>query len=187
MIALSAGHYPASPGACHGDYCEHAEAAAWVSIVANLLRGQVPPVIVPTGRLTEKVTWLNRQAGVKLACEIHFNSDASKRQAGSETLYCPGSARGATAAAIVQAGLGGVFPPSRGAKEGWYRMDKPGHVDYPGDIDGDEKKDYFLEKTNMVALIVEPEFIYNWKTIEDRRHAGCSALAAGLLRAYEGL
>lgn len=175
MIALSAGHNPQSPGACHGDFCEHAEAAAWVSIVANILRGQIPPVIIPTGRLSQKVEWVNRQPGVLLACEIHFNSDESKKQKGSETLYCPGSTFGKIAAEIIQEELGGVFPPSRGAKEGYYRMDKK------------NPPDFFLEKTKMVAIIVEPEFIYNWNTIEDRRHAGCAALATGLGKAYEGL
>jgi N-acetylmuramoyl-L-alanine amidase len=175
-IALSAGHYPASPGACHGDFCEHGEAAAWVSILDNLLRGQMRVEIVPAVRLGQKVEWINARPQIALVCEVHFNSDESKSQSGSETLYCPGSSRGERVAGIVQAELAGVFPPSRGAKEGWYRMVRPPS---PG-----ATPDYLLAKTRPVALIVEPEFIYNWPLIETRRHAGCAVLARGLLAAF---
>jgi len=187
MILLSAGHYPEKQGACHNGWCEHPVAVWWADITANLIRGQMPVDIVPTGRLSQKVRYINEQKDVALMCEIHFNSDVSKRQSGSETLYCPGSRKGKIAAEIVQAELAGVFPPSRGAKEGWYKMDKPGQEDYPGDVEGDEKPDYILAYTKPVALIVEPEFIYNKTLIEQRRTAGCAALAKGLLKAVEAI
>jgi len=187
MILLSAGHYPAARGACYHDVCEHSEAVTWVEVTANLLRGRQQVAIVPTGPLDEKVRWINQQPNVSLICEIHFNSDESRKQHGSETLYCPGSKIGAVLGGIVQAELAGVFPPSRGAKEGWYRMDRPGHKDYPGDVEGDEVPDYILQHTRPYALIVEPEFIYNYHLIEERRHAGCAALADGLHRAAQSL
>ncbi len=184
MILLSAGHYPGAPGACYEGFCEHEEASRWVSIAANLIRGRMRVETVPTGTLPQKVQFINSYPQpVSLACEIHFNSDASKRQRGSETLYCPGSVKGAQAAAVVQRYMADVLQLDRGAKEGWYRMDRPGTLDYPGDTDGDEVPDYFLSKTNAVALIVEPEFIYNRQVIEDNRHAACAALADALVEA----
>lgn len=184
MILISAGHHPNAKGAGYNDYYEYDEAVLWASETANLIRGRVLVDVVPTGPLHKKVEWVNLQKGATLACEIHFNSDESKRQKGSETLYCPGSVNGKMAATLMQGALSGIFPPSRGAKEGWYRMDKPGHIDYPGDVDGDEVEDYFLKKTNPVALIIEPEFIYNLTVIQDRRHPACAAIADALVKAH---
>lgn len=181
MILLSAGHHPLAKGASYNGHTEHDEAILWVSEIANLIRGRMRVDVVPTGPLGGKVKWINAQAGARLVCELHFNSDESKRQHGSETLYCPGSWSGKAVAVAVQQAIGGLFPPSRGANEGWYRMDKHGRVDYPGDVDGDEKLDYFLEATNPTAIIVEPEFIYNWSVIQDRRHPACAALADALV------
>lgn len=191
MIALSAGHYPEKPGACwppdSARWCEHDLAAHWVDQVALILRQQVAVQIVPSGWLGDKVRFINGLKDCKLAAEIHFNSNPSAKARGSETLFYPGSARGRIAAEQVQRFLGVVFPPDRGAKPGWYRMDAPGHVDYAGDVEGDEKVDYFLAKTVPVALIVEPEFIFNIKTLQDLELSGCRALAEGLLAAYEQL
>lgn len=191
MIALSAGHYPEAPGACwppnSARWCEHDLAVHWVAQVALIVRQQAAVQVVPPGWLGDKVRFINALAGCRLAVEIHFNSAASAKARGSETLFCPGSERGRTAAEAVQRFLWKVFPPDRGAKPGWYRMDAPNHVDYVGDVEGDEKVDYFLAKTKPVALIVEPEFIFNVKTLQDLELSGCRALAEGLLAAYEQL
>ena len=64
-------------------------------------------------------------------------------------------------------------------------MDRPGIEDYPGDVEGDEKPDYFLKATKPVALILEPEFIHNRSAIETNRDAACKALAGGILKAVE--
>lgn len=182
MILLSAGHHPGAKGASYNGHNEHDEAIVWVSEISNLIRGRMPVDIVPAWKLfirdpaTKKVIggkipWINQQKHVSIACEIHFNSDESKRQSGSETLYCPGSVVGKAAAEMVQKALGGIFPPSRGAKEGWYQMNKS------------NGPDAFLSETRCVALIVEPEFIYNWQTIQDRRSPACAALADALIEA----
>jgi hypothetical protein len=184
VIVLSVAHSSAARGAVYNGHDEHTESSAWTSIVANYLRHAVPVRTIINGALPQKVETTNSLNDVLLAVEIHFNSDESRRQSGSETLYAPRSILGRLAAEIVQRELAGVFPPSRGAKEGWYRMDKPGHIDYPGDKEGDEAPDYFLARTKCTALIVEPEFIYNWETIDAKRRAGCVALAKGLLAAY---
>lgn len=175
MILLSAGHHPLAKGASYNDHNEHDEAVLWVSEIANLVRGRLPVAIVPTGTLTGKIQWINEQKDVHLICEIHFNSDESKRQAGSETLYCPGSLIGHAVADVVQRALGGIFPPSRGAKEGYYQMDKR------------NGPDALLARTIRPAIIVEPEFIYNFAVIEDRRHPACAALADALVEAVEAM
>lgn len=184
MILLSAGHYPESPGACFFGWCEFEEAEKWVNIIAHFVREQTHVDIVPTGKLPKKVKWINEYPHwkPKLAVEIHFNSSHGQKGDGFETLYCPGSEKGKTAAQIVNDSLVGIFPKNRGIKEGWYRMDRPGVEDYPGDIDGDEKPDYFLKATNPIALILEPEFIHNRALIETNRDAACKALAGSLLK-----
>ena len=185
MILLSAGHEPRAKGASYNGFNEHDEAVLWVRGIHAMVTGnhKHPCKIVPTGGLVEKVKWINAQPDARLAVEIHFNSDESKRQHGSETLYMPGSEKGKWAADLVQEELSGLFPPGRGAKEGWYKMDKPGHVDYRGDVEGDEAVDYFLRATTPVALILEPEFIYNRETLEAKRDAACASLAAVFVHA----
>ena len=192
MILLSAGHYPKEPGACFPDenrtWCEHEEATHWVTIIALYIRQQMGVAVVPSSWLGDKVKWINTYRPVPvLVAEVHFNSDISKKQKGCETLYCPRSKKGQAAAQIVQNAMSSIFPPSRGIKEGWYRQDSPGHVDYPGDVEGDEKVDYFLAKTKPVSLIIEPEFIYNRGVIEGVRDIGCEIIAKGLLDAVAAL
>ena len=187
MILLSAGHYPESPGACFFNFCEHEEADKWINIIAYFLREQTHVDKVPTGKLMAKVKWINDFSleKVTLAIEVHFNSDFQHSQSGFETLYCPSSEKGKQVAKIVNDSLIGIFPKNRGIKEGWYKMDRPGVEDYPGDVEGDEKPDYFLKATNPIALILEPEFIHNRVVIETNRDAACKALAGGFLKAIE--
>ena len=171
MVLISAGHHPGAKGASYNGHNEHDEAVLWAEDVVALIRPSLPVAAVPTGHVSEKIKWINAQAKIHLICEIHFNSDVSKRQTGSETLYCPGSMIGRAVAVVVQAALGGVFPPSRGVKEGWYQ--------------GNKSKGILalLEKTVRPAIIVEPEFIYNWDVLQDRRKAACAELAKSLIEA----
>ena len=193
ILALTPGHYPESPGACFPiddrNWCEHEEAIRWCGLIKKYaeLTG-VEVRIGPGTWLGDKVRWINAlDPQPALACEVHFNSDVSKRQKGSETLYCPRSIKGGLAARIVQTYMASLLQPNRGAKEGWYRMDRPGHVDYPGDVEGDEKVDYYLIKTNCPALIIEPEFIYNRSIIEAVRESACEMIAQGLVAAMEAI
>jgi N-acetylmuramoyl-L-alanine amidase len=192
MLILSPGHYPADPGACFQAgqrlYCEHGEALDWVHRIAHYARQRVMVDIAPGLWLGDKVRWINRHAPrAELAAEIHFNSDPKRAGRGSETLYCPGSEAGALAARIVQGSMAGLFPPDRGAIEGWYRMDRPGHVDYPGDVEGDERVDYFLKATACPALILEPEFIHNRQKLHDQRDTACERIAEALVEALAAL
>ncbi len=188
-IALSAGHNPNSPGACYpprdkGGTCEYSEAVIWVTLLRHLLEEEYLVVEVPTGRLTDKVKNINA-LNVDMAIEIHFNACGGCSASGSETLHFPGSITGKDAAQNIQDELGKVFTPDRGAKAGWFRMDRPGVEDYPGDIDGDERPDYFLRKTNCVALIIEPEFIHNHYKISELRHEGAVAIARGVQKSLD--
>lgn len=198
MILIGAGHYPAEPGAIFPEpvngilqpnaFFEHEVAAAWVPLIADEIKRYVPVGIVPQAWLGDKVRMINSYVGIEpvyLAAELHFNSDPARKGRGCETLYCPGSKKGQRAAETVQRYLGTLITPDRGVKEGWYRMDKPGHIDYPGDVDGDEKPDYYLKATNMTALIIEPEFLHNRVTIEKLKNAACKAIAQALVVAHQ--
>lgn len=182
MILVSAGHHaPGDPGACFESFCEHAEAMSWArALVAYLRDDGIDAAMVPAGPLKKKVEYINSYLPT-LAVEIHFNSakNAEGRHIGRgcETLYHPKSPAGRIAAQAMHDALAPIFPPGRGAKEGWYRMDKPGHVDYVGDVDGDEKIDYFLAATHCPAVIVEPQFIHLKTHIRVHAMEGCRALA----------
>lgn len=197
MILLSAGHYPAAQGARYNGVSEHSLAVPWIEMLARHIEPYAPVEIVPTGPLMildpvtralvgGKIHWINQRTAL-LAVELHFNSDASRRQAGCETLYCPGSVRGREAAQFAHDEYAHLFPPDRGVKEGWLRGDRPGVVDYPGDVDGDEDKAAFLSETDPIALLVEPEFIYNLVTLAERERAALAAIARGLIKAVQFL
>lgn len=187
MIFLSAGHYPNSPGACFFDFCEHAEAFKWVTKISLLIRQQSHVATVPSGFLSEKIKWINefKSEPGDLAVEIHFNSNVDVK--GCETLYCPGSEKSMKAAEIIQAAMEPLFPPGRGIKEGWYRMDRPGHIDYPGDMNGDEKLDAFIKDTKPPAVIIEPDFISQRARIEQNRDSACLVLASAIIKASQAI
>lgn len=183
-ILISAGHHPAAPGVKNGDFVEHPEAVVWRDVLGQILGEEA--VIVPTGYLRDKVAFINRH-DPDLAVEIHFNAYARWEDAdadgvvdegeliqlgrGSETLYYPGSSKGRKTAEAIQQELARVFPPNRGAKEGWYRTDpKFG-------------PDFFLAKTRCPSVIIEPEFVANAEKIRHHRSSGCAAIARGIINA----
>jgi hypothetical protein len=140
---------------------------------------------VEHGRLPDKVRQIN-QADCDLAIEIHFNAAANVNAKGAETLYFPGSNKGLQAAQFIQLPMAEAMETkSRGCKPGWYRMDRPGVVDFYGDEDGDEMPDYFLRATNCTALILEPEFLSQIEYIRLRRSACCFAIAKAIMN-YAG-
>lgn len=159
-IAISAGHYPSSPGACHRGKCEHEEASVWINNLYREMSDEGYDVlVVPTGGLSSKVRAIN-EFEADIAMEIHFNACGDCGASGCETLYYPGSSRGQLLAESIQYPLSAALKNrDRGVKEGWYKMDRPGETDFPGDEDGDEVVDYFLRATKCPAIILEPEFI----------------------------
>lgn len=189
MLLISSGHNIKSPGARIDSFNEHAEAVLWSGLVLDELSYlDIDAEYVPSASLQEKVRFINNRHTL-LAIEIHFNSALNSKGRhigqGSESLYYPGSEKGKILATCIQKYLSPLFLPDRGIKEGWYRSDKPGHIDYAGDIDGDEKPDYFLKYTNCTSVIIEPEFIHHYKTIRDLRSEGSKLIVQGLIEAIE--
>lgn len=147
-IVISAGHYPAAPGAAFGDILEHKEATTWITAIRKRLvdRGAVVCVLRP-GPLSEKIKEANAFRA-DLAMELHFNADAAHKGRGSETLYHPKSRLGKALAEEVQRSMSSLCAPNRGVKEGWYQMNVGGNIDA------------FLARTNCPAIIVEPLFVH---------------------------
>lgn len=183
MIFLSAGHHVGAQGARWNGFTEWMEARQWVHIIHQLIPSG-HSIVVPSGTLPRKVNAINSKAtSDDIAIEIHFNSAVVNGKhvgRGCETLYYPGSVKGQNVAEILQDAMVPIFPPDRGVKEGWYRMDRPGVVDYDGDVDGDEKIDYFLRETACPAVILEPEFIHHATLLMESRHMACISIAGAL-------
>ena len=183
MILVSAGHHAAAQGAQFKGSTEWEEAVLWRDIIVQEI-GEHRAHAIPSGTLPQKVQYINARSPW-MAVEIHFNSaiDAEGKHVGEgfETLYYPGSVKGRIVAAEVQKHLSWALQTrNRGIKEGWYRMDAPGRVDYHGDVDGDETIDYFLRKTRCPAVILEPEFIHRQTFIKRMRGPACEAIADAL-------
>ena len=181
-VGSSVAHTQHKPGATYQDKNEYEESFIWTHMVIEFLKGTgIDTYRVPVGqRLAKKVSAINSQR-CDLAIEIHFNACGGGGASGCETLYYPGSTKGRVAAAVMQGYVyEAMHTRDRGAKEGWYKMDRPGVIDFYGDTDGDEMPDYFLRKTNCTALILEPEFLEQWQGIEDHRGAGCEAISLAI-------
>jgi len=182
MIFISVGHHKREQGAEFEGTTEYYLANIWADKLFNIL-GSEKAVRVPNGVLADKVDFINRHKAA-IAIEIHFNSfkiwkdlnanglidDGELKAAGrgSETLYYPNSHAGEAAAKLIQQAIGNICPPNRGAKEGWYKMNKA------------NGPDYFLAKTECVSLIIEPEFIDNLEEINRSMDAACLAIAKTL-------
>lgn len=200
MIILSAGHYAEKVGASCGQYTEYPYTSIWVNKIQEYILSNegMDSVVVASGTLPYKVSQINQiVANAKLpdphfiAVELHFNSDSSGKAHGNETLYCPGSKKGKLLATTFNNYLMKVACPllgkDRGVKEGWYRMDRPDVVDYKGDVDGDEKPDYFLKETKCPALILEPCFIQDLDKFIKYENEICKGISESLIEAYKVL
>jgi N-acetylmuramoyl-L-alanine amidase len=176
MIFISAGHYPAAPGAKFERFIEHDEAIVWAKAITERLGKH--GTLVPTGVLREKVAFINeRIMNGDFAVEVHFNaavdSSGTNVGRGCESLYYPGSLDGKDLAELCQGILSEFFAPDRGAKEGWYRMDPA------------RGPDFFLAKTKCPAVIIEPEFVHRFDLIHTYREEACKDIADALI-IYEG-
>jgi hypothetical protein len=181
LILVSGGHHEQARGARYKYFTEWPETLRWRDEIVRTIGHRAD--IIPTGTLHDKVRYINERSPA-LAVEIHFNSAIARGKhvgQGCECLYKPDGHRSRHAAQQVQMYLAEIFPPSRGIKEGWYRMDFPGRVDYDGDVDGDEKLDYFLAATDCPAIIIEPEFIHNIDLIYRNMGVGCMTIANALV------
>lgn len=186
VIALSYAHYPEAHGASFNGFSEHYESIAWTMMIKNVLIAHgYKVVIAPVGRLGNKVVWINTHKP-EVAVEVHFNGCVNPNVNGCETLYYPKSKNGKKLANIIQKSLQPEMGNTdRGIKEGWYLMDVPEQVDWVGDVEGDEKVDYFLRKTCCPAVIVEPDFISQIQTITEKRCGGATMIALGIIKYLE--
>ncbi len=171
MLFISAGHYPIAPGAKWERFIEHDEAVLWADALHTAVNDSI---MVPTGPLRDKVSFINhRILPGDIAIEIHFNAARDRHGdpigRGCESLYYPGSDRGELLAWSCQNALAPLFPPSRGAREGWYRMDP------------NRGPDFFLSRTKCTAVIIEPEFVHRYELIQRFRNAAVDALAVALI------
>lgn len=158
--ALSIGHHADQPG----KLLEFSECAAIAGLISKFMRPTGHSLyMIGSGPLEKKIAEVNA-GDFDFGLEIHLNAGGGS---GCETLYCPGSAKGKLLAMSVQSALvNSLEYRDRGVKEGWYRMDRPGHVDYPGDVDGDENLDAILKMTNCPFIIPEPFFLDDPKGVD---------------------
>jgi N-acetylmuramoyl-L-alanine amidase len=185
MICISGGHNATKTGANSQGFSEYPETFLWAECICWELEALgVTAHLVSTGGLRHKVDEIN-ELGASMAVEIHFNADPMHMGKGCETLYHPNSRKGLCLANEIQRQMSPFFAPNRGVKEGWYKMDRPGAVDYRGDVDGDELVDYFLRSTRCPAVIVEPEFIHNRSVIEANREIGSQVIAEAIKAVHD--
>lgn len=191
-ILLSAGHHPRKTGAHWNGLREFDETEKWVDeIVAYLDQRDIKVVRIPTGTLPEKVQHVNQWTQIDncVAAELHFNSAGDIYVQGNETLYYPGSVSGKALATSFNTEFftraHEHVVKDRGVKEGWYRMDRPGVVDFYGDEDGDEMPDYWLRKTRCPAIILEPCFMCQLEDIGDDWKVVAHAIADALIEAVK--
>lgn len=64
-------------------------------------------------------------------------------------------------------------------------MDRPYIEDYPGDIEGDEKPNFFLQYTNCPAVILEPDFVSQLVNIAEKEDSACIAIAESIFNYLE--
>jgi N-acetylmuramoyl-L-alanine amidase len=176
MIFVSAGHHASKPGASYKGFCEFDEAVVWADLMIDKLGAF--GIRVPSGFLRDKVDFINARNPVdSVAIEIHFNaavdSNGNNIGRGCETLYFPGSESGKKIATTVNDALAEVFPPNRGVKEGWYRMNKK------------NGPDFFLARTKCPAIIIEPDFIHRKDIIQNGREEACQKMVDALVRVFE--
>lgn len=189
-VGMSIAHNTRSLGACFHDFCEHKESDIWTGLlIRELTILNVKTYLSESENLSierrnqsggSKVYDINK-AQCDIALEIHFNACGGCPTNGCETLYYPGSTKGRLIANAVQKRLClELGNNDRGVKEGWYKMDRPGVIDFYGDKEGDEMPNYFLQHTNCPAIIIEPEFIHNIETIMNSRLSGVMAIAEAI-------
>ncbi len=168
LVAVSIGHNEKAQGAEFEGHTEYMEARTWVPLIVEYLEAMgINAVQVPATGLKEKVQFINDQRATA-ALEIHFNAGSFTAH-GTETLYYPNSIQGKAFASLVQKLIvGAIHTRDRGVKEGWYKMKVGG------------TPDYFLEATNCPSIIIEPEFLYLHKELQDVKEHACRAIALGV-------
>ncbi|MCF1459564.1 MAG: N-acetylmuramoyl-L-alanine amidase [Shewanella sp.] len=182
-ILVTGGHHYNAPGAVHGDRAEFPETRIWADAVLRYLHELgMPCTVVSNAPLAQKLPTINNaiykaeKEGLEcLLIEVHFNSSASGKARGFETLHYPESVEGMKLADVCQTAMASVMSgKDRGSKEGWHRMDKSRGVNY------------LLKRSACPAVIIEPQFVQAFDEIEERREECCKAIAQALYEVYGG-
>ncbi len=154
-VAIAVGHSPEAPGAVNhttalSEFRFNATLAAAIKLA--LLERKICEVKIffrLHNLLPREVKAIN-QYNPSLALELHANASSDPHATGSECLYWFGSKKGKQIAEVFATNFATFLGlPCRGAK--------PRHKG--------ERGWYFLQKTNMPAIICEPFFISNNKDL----------------------
>jgi len=181
---ISAGHNETSKGAKFEGFNEFDEASVWANKIAGHIGDDA--LLVPPGKLAQKVEFINEHAKDSIAIEIHFNSakvweDLNKDGVvdpgemhnvgrGALTLHYPNSARGILLAVDMQEAMEPLYGKHwNGVMAGYFRMNPKNKVDY------------FLSKTHCPSVIIEPEFIHHKELIQKHREVACFNIAQALM------
>ena len=172
-IAISAGHNYKAKGAVWEGFSEWPETRIWAELVMQALSKDFTVFLVPEDSLTAKVELVNN-FNADLAVEVHFNGGGSAATSGCETLHAPGSEKGIRFAKLMQLQLiAALGVKDRGTKEGWHGAPTPTGE---GPLEGKTALNYWLRATKCPAIIVEPEFVQQYKFIEAKRLEGSKAI-----------
>ena len=170
-IVLSAGHHPSRRGGRNDKgITEYSLTLEWVEAIKSaigVLSPRVEVIVPPSTGLTQKVEFINDTSAI-LCCEIHFNSNNPKAE-GVETLYYPSWESRELATVVHSRYAPNMHNTDRGIKIGYYQQNPRKGLNY------------FLAKTSMPAVMLEPEFISNLGNIHECKDFACFSIAYGLL------
>jgi len=145
-IALDAGHNPPKDwGAICNSYVEYAWNRRIATETQILLKNAKHNVYPFCGNLVHKISHINKNI-VDVAIEIHHNANSNLKIQGAEVLYYPDSFAGKKLAEHILEVIGRSFQ-TNGIYEGFYQRDYNKPILY------------FLEKTQMPAVIVECAYL----------------------------
>lgn len=174
MLYLSIGHHPKAKGSAWKEYTEFDCASAWMPTIMDyfLINTDISPILVPSTIIPLKVAFINKNFTIQnLVVELHFNSQATVRRYGFETLFKPGSKLGESLANTMQREYAKLNPNlnNKGVRPCAYDKEFKQLKDFPITTEEDERLDYFMKKANCPVLIFKPHYIYEL-TLEDFNH-----------------
>ena len=169
-IILTAGHNPTSQGASCDGITEHVLAVEWVGAIRHYIHTldvQQAVTVIPSGSLSSKIATINNTGGT-CCISVHFNGNIPNAS-GVETLHYRSSKGAELANTVHKAYAPCMRNKDRGTKLGYYRLD------------ANRGFDAFLEQTSVPAIIIEPDFINNYRNIDYCFDHACLNIAYGLL------
>ncbi len=178
-MLLSAGHHPGDTGARFEDFNEHdiTRGVAWY-LMGELSKAEVilPTLAVPTGRLVNKIAWVNEVVSTPpkiFAVELHVNSSSNSGARGVSVFTHKNNYMTMEMGKAILTGVARPSWPSRGMKT---------------QADSNLGSLGWVSKTKVPALLVEMGFITNraqreFMTKDAGQHSLAIRLADGLVNA----